>query len=86
MTVLALVGRERELGVLDDLVDGVSERNRRVDLAFATTGHRAQGLTRWRVRVMRGEPGIGKSALLAGASHTRQGTGNDGTDHHERAD
>jgi hypothetical protein len=48
MTVLALVGRERELGVLDDLVDGVGERNRRVDLAYATTGHRAQGLTRWR--------------------------------------
>jgi hypothetical protein len=24
------------------------ERNRRVDLAYATTGHRAQGLTRWR--------------------------------------
>jgi hypothetical protein len=25
-----------------------TERNRRVDLAYATTGHRAQGLTRWR--------------------------------------
>jgi conjugative relaxase-like TrwC/TraI family protein len=27
------------------------ERNRRVDLAYATTGHRAQGLTRWRTLV-----------------------------------
>jgi conjugative relaxase-like TrwC/TraI family protein len=30
---------------------GHSERNRRVDLAYATTGHRAQGLTRWRALV-----------------------------------
>jgi conjugative relaxase-like TrwC/TraI family protein len=28
-----------------------SERNRRIDLAYATTGHRAQGLTRWRALV-----------------------------------
>jgi conjugative relaxase-like TrwC/TraI family protein len=28
-----------------------SERNRRVDLAYATTGHRAQGLTKWRALV-----------------------------------
>ncbi len=27
------------------------ERNRRVDLTYATTGHRAQGLTRWRALV-----------------------------------
>jgi hypothetical protein len=27
------------------------ERNRRVDLAYATSGHRAQGLTRWRALV-----------------------------------
>jgi conjugative relaxase-like TrwC/TraI family protein len=34
-----------------------AERNRRVDLAYATTGHRAQGLTRWRalVRITGGE-------------------------------
>jgi conjugative relaxase-like TrwC/TraI family protein len=34
-----------------------TERNRRVDLAYATTGHRAQGLTRWRalVRLTGGE-------------------------------
>ena len=36
------------------------ERNRRVDLAYATTGHRAQGLTRWRALVRltgtRGQP------------------------------
>jgi conjugative relaxase-like TrwC/TraI family protein len=34
-------------------LDGRSrgERNRRVDLAYATTGHRAQGLTRWRALV-----------------------------------
>ncbi len=30
---------------------GHGERNRRVDLAYATTGHRAQGLTRWRALV-----------------------------------
>jgi conjugative relaxase-like TrwC/TraI family protein len=36
-----------------------NERNRRVDLAYATTGHRAQGLTRWRalVRVTGAEDG-----------------------------
>jgi conjugative relaxase-like TrwC/TraI family protein len=36
---------------------GHVERNRRVDLAYATTGHRAQGLTRWRalVRLTGGE-------------------------------
>jgi conjugative relaxase-like TrwC/TraI family protein len=28
-----------------------TERNRRVDLAYATTGHRAQGLTKWRALV-----------------------------------
>jgi hypothetical protein len=28
-----------------------AERNRRVDLAYATTGHRAQGLTKWRALV-----------------------------------
>jgi hypothetical protein len=28
-----------------------TERNRRVDLAYATSGHRAQGLTRWRALV-----------------------------------
>jgi hypothetical protein len=39
-------------------LDGrTSEHNRRVDLAYATTGHRAQGLTKWRalVRVTGGE-------------------------------
>jgi ATP-dependent exoDNAse (exonuclease V) alpha subunit len=30
---------------------GRTERHRRVDLAYATTGHRAQGLTRWRALV-----------------------------------
>jgi conjugative relaxase-like TrwC/TraI family protein len=30
---------------------GRGERNRRVDMAYATTGHRAQGLTRWRALV-----------------------------------
>jgi hypothetical protein len=30
---------------------GRGERNRRLDLAYATTGHRAQGLTRWRALV-----------------------------------
>jgi conjugative relaxase-like TrwC/TraI family protein len=38
---------------------GRDERNRRVDLAYATTGHRAQGLTKWRalVRVTGAEDG-----------------------------
>jgi DNA-binding CsgD family transcriptional regulator len=45
MTQLPLVGRERELGVLAGLVDGVSDRGG--------------------VLVVSGEPGIGKSALLA---------------------
>jgi hypothetical protein len=48
MTVIPLVGRERELGVLDGLVDRVGERGGAL--------------------VVRGEPGIGKSALLAAAS------------------
>jgi hypothetical protein len=43
-----LVGRERELGVLDDLVDGVGECGGAL--------------------VMRGDGGIGTSALLAAAS------------------
>jgi hypothetical protein len=30
---------------------GRGERNRRIDLAYATTGHRAQGLTMWRALV-----------------------------------
>jgi predicted ATP-dependent serine protease len=48
MTLLPLVGREHELGVLDGLVDGVGERGGAL--------------------VVCGEPGIGKSALLAMAS------------------
>jgi hypothetical protein len=47
-------GREpREVVLPGWYLDGRSrgERNRRVDLAYATTGHRAQGLTRWRALV-----------------------------------
>jgi predicted ATPase len=47
MSVLPLVGRERELGALDDLIRDVGERGGAV--------------------VVRGEAGIGKSALLATA-------------------
>src|SRR5256885_2331379 len=43
-----LVGRQPELGIVDDLFEQVSERGG--------------------VLIVRGEPGIGKSALLAGAS------------------
>jgi conjugative relaxase-like TrwC/TraI family protein len=43
----------REVTLPDWYLDGRGrgERNRRVDLAYATTGHRAQGLTRWRALV-----------------------------------
>jgi hypothetical protein len=47
-------GKEpREVTLPGWYLDGRSrgERNRRVDLAYATTGHRAQGLTRWRALV-----------------------------------
>jgi hypothetical protein len=49
-----LEGKElREVVLPGWYLDGRSrgERNRRVDLAYATTGHRAQGLTRWRALV-----------------------------------
>jgi conjugative relaxase-like TrwC/TraI family protein len=53
--------QEREVTLPRWYVDGrqPTERNRRVDLAYATTGHRAQGLTKWRalVRVTGAEDG-----------------------------
>jgi hypothetical protein len=57
---LRLDGRDgREVTLPRWYLDGrtSAERNRRVDLAYATTGHRAQGLTKWRalVRVTGGE-------------------------------
>jgi hypothetical protein len=51
---LRLEGPEaREVTLPRWYLDGRShgERNRRADLAYATTGHRAQGLTRWRALV-----------------------------------
>jgi conjugative relaxase-like TrwC/TraI family protein len=51
---IRLEGKEpREVTLPGWYLDGRSrgERNRRVDLAYATTGHRAQGLTRWRALV-----------------------------------
>jgi hypothetical protein len=53
-------GREpKEVVLPRSYLDGrrPGERNRRVDLAYATTGHRAQALTRWRalVRLTGGE-------------------------------
>jgi conjugative relaxase-like TrwC/TraI family protein len=51
---LRLDGKDRrEVTLPGWYLDGRSrgERNRRVDLAYATTGHRAQGLTRWRALV-----------------------------------
>jgi conjugative relaxase-like TrwC/TraI family protein len=53
--------QEREVTLPRWYLDGrgQGERNRRVDLAYATTGHRAQGLTKWRalVRVTGAEDG-----------------------------
>jgi hypothetical protein len=45
--------QDREVTLPRWYLDGrrAGERNRRVDLAYATTGHRAQGLTRWRALV-----------------------------------
>ena len=70
-TITALDSQERTLTLRLDSADGRTvvlprsyldgrgrgERNRRVDLAYATTGHRAQGLTRGRalVRLSGGE-------------------------------
>jgi hypothetical protein len=51
---LRLDGKDaREVTLPGWYLDGRSrgERNRRVDLAYATTGHRAQGITRWRALV-----------------------------------
>ena len=51
---IRLDGKEpREVTLPGWYLDGRQrgERNRRVDLAYATTGHRAQGLTRWRALV-----------------------------------
>jgi len=50
---------------------GRGERNRRVDLGYATTGHRAQGLTRWRalVRLTGGEDANWLYVQLSRARH-----------------
>jgi conjugative relaxase-like TrwC/TraI family protein len=51
---IRLEGKDRrELTLPGWYLDGRQrgERNRRIDLAYATTGHRAQGLTRWRALV-----------------------------------
>jgi conjugative relaxase-like TrwC/TraI family protein len=56
---IRLDGSQREVTLPHWYLDGRThqEHNRRVDLAYATTGHRAQGLTKWRalVRVTGGE-------------------------------
>jgi conjugative relaxase-like TrwC/TraI family protein len=48
-----LDGSRREVSLPRWYLNGRSsrERNRRVDLAYATSGHRAQGLTKWRALV-----------------------------------
>jgi hypothetical protein len=48
-----LDGSQHEVALPRWYLDGRTpqERNRRVDLAYATTGHRAQGLTKWRALV-----------------------------------
>jgi conjugative relaxase-like TrwC/TraI family protein len=63
----------RELTLPGWYLDGRQrgERNRRVDLAYATTGHRAQGLTRWRalVRLTGGEDSNWLYVQLSRARH-----------------
>jgi hypothetical protein len=54
MLTIRVDGKEaREVVLPGRYLDGRQrgERNRRMDLAYATTGHRAQGLTRWRALV-----------------------------------
>jgi conjugative relaxase-like TrwC/TraI family protein len=50
---LRLDGTKRDVTLPRWYLDGRTSRehNRRVDLAYATTGHRAQGLTKWRALV-----------------------------------
>jgi len=50
---LRLDGSQREVALPRWYLDGRTsqDHNRRVDLAYATTGHRAQGLTKWRALV-----------------------------------
>jgi conjugative relaxase-like TrwC/TraI family protein len=63
----------REVTLPGWYLDGRSrtERNRRVDLAYVTTGHRAQGLTRWRalVRLTGGEDANWLYVQLSRARH-----------------
>ena len=54
-SAVELVGRERELRVLDELVDGADDRGAAL--------------------VLRGEPGIGKSALLRHAGERARARG-----------
>jgi hypothetical protein len=53
LTIQVDGNQPREVPLPSWYLDGRSrgERNRRVDLAYATTGHRAQGLTKWRALV-----------------------------------
>jgi hypothetical protein len=53
LTIQVDAKKPREVTLPGWYLDGRQrgERNRRVDLAYATTGHRAQGLTRWRALV-----------------------------------
>jgi AAA domain len=53
LTVQLDGGQDRQVTLPRWYLDGRGrgERNRRVDLAYATTGHRAQGLTKWRALV-----------------------------------
>ena len=65
----------REVTLPRTYLDGrrQGERNRRVDLAYATTGHRAQGLTRGRALVrLTGSEDV--NWLYVQLSRARQGT------------
>ncbi len=87
---LRLDGAGREVTLPHWYLDGrgQDERNRRVDLAYATTGHRAQGLTKWRalVRVTGSEDGNWFTVQLSRAREDTRLYAVVGPEPHDHAD